>query len=323
MQEERGKEIRYGMKTKISWPGGKRFAFTIFDDTDRTTISNGPPIYQFLEELGFRITKSVWPLKSKGVPKVGGDTCEKPEYLAWIQKLKQQGFEIALHNVTHSTSTREQIIKGIEQFKEYFGSYPKIHTNHTGCYENIYWGAARLSGVNKLLYNFLTCFKNRKKSHGHIKRSELFWGDICEQKIKYVRNFVYPDINTLKLCPHMPYFDKKRPYVNYWFASSEGPDVHSFNKTISEENQDRLEQEGGACIMYTHLGAGFFQNGQLNSRFKQLMEQLSRKNGWFVPVSTLLDYILDVRGHYAISDPERWRLEWSWILGKLIIGGTT
>jgi len=27
----------------VSWPGGAHFAFTVFDDTDHTTIENGPP----------------------------------------------------------------------------------------------------------------------------------------------------------------------------------------------------------------------------------------------------------------------------------------
>ncbi len=311
------------MKAKISWPEGKRFAFTVFDDTDYMTLQNGPPIYQFLFERGFRTTKSVWPLKGTLKPRVGGATCEDPEYYHWVQQLRERGFEIALHNVAYCTSKRDQVAHGIEQFKKYFGEYPKAHVNHTGCHDGIYWGDARLGGVRRLLYNFLTRYRNHLKFQGHVEDSELFWGDICREKIKYVRNFVYPEINTLKVCPYMPYFDNKRPYVNYWFSSSEGPKVDSFNETISERNQDRLEEEGGACIMYTHFGAGFFSNGKINPRFKQLMERLSKKNGWFVPTSTLLDYLLDARGSYSLSNVDRWKLEWKWMLGKLIIGGTT
>lgn len=47
----------------IPWPDGKRFAFTIFDDTDHQTLENVPPVYDFLSDLGLRTTKSVWPLK--------------------------------------------------------------------------------------------------------------------------------------------------------------------------------------------------------------------------------------------------------------------
>jgi len=308
---------------KMLWPEGKKFAFTIFDDTDFTTIHNGQPIYEFLYDMGFRTTKSVWPLKCTQKPFIGGSTCADLRYLSWVQELQKKGFEIALHNVTDHSSIREEIIKGIEQFKKYFASYPNIQVNHSDCQDIIYWGEARVTGMKKLIYSLFTRFRNYHKFQGHVEDSEFFWGDICKEKIKYVRNFVFSDINTLKMCPYMPYFDNNRPYVNNWFASSEGADVHSFTKTISEENQDRLQEEGGACIMYTHLGARFFKDGELNPRFKYLMERLSRKNGWFVPVSTLLDYIISVRGTHNISAFERYKLEIKWFLGKIKIGGNT
>jgi len=61
----------------------------------------------------------------------------------------------------------------------------------------------------------------------------------------------------------MPYHDPERPYVNYWFASSEGEDVEAFNKCIAEQAQDRLEQEGGACIMYTLFAKDFIKKVKL------------------------------------------------------------
>jgi hypothetical protein len=86
----------------------------------------------------------------------------------------------------------------------------------------------------------------------------------------------------------MPYHDPDRPFVRNWFASSEGPSVESFDRTLSEANQERLEIEGGACIMYTHFANGFYDNGCLDSRFVRLMQRLGSRPGWFVPVSTLL-----------------------------------
>jgi len=306
----------------IVWPEGKRFAFTVFDDTDLSTVDNGPPVYRFLYEHGFRTTKSVWPLQGSDTPAVGGATCQDPHYLRWVYELREQGFEIALHNVTYHSSRRADILAGIEEYKRLFGTYPSIHVNHNDCGDSLYWGEARVSGLNRLFYNLLTRFKKRS-FQGHVESSDFFWGDICKQKIKYVRNFVFPHINTLKVCPHIPYFDSHRPYVNYWFASAEGGDVRSFTRTISEQNQDSLEDEGGACIMYTHFGKSFYKHGQLNPRFAELMKRLSRKNGWFVPVSTLLDYLLSVHGHHTISARERHRLETKWLLGKILVGGTS
>jgi hypothetical protein len=305
------------------WPDGRTFAFTIFDDTDWTTMRNGPPIYNFLHELGFRTTKSVWPLEGEAVPAIGGDTCGNPRYLEWVRGLQDQGFEIGLHNVMYHTATRNEVLEGFARFKDYFGHSPATHANHAGCNDSIYWGEDRLTGPNKIIYNFLTRYGNHNLFQGHVKGSNLYWGDLCEKAIKYVRNFTYFDINTLKVCPMMPYFDTARPQVNYWFASSEGAGVDSFNERISEKNQDRLEAEGGLCIMYTHFANGFIKEGRLNSRFVELMTRLSQKNGWFVPVSTILDYLLKIRGSRTISSKERYRLEFKWLLERVRNGGST
>ena len=87
--------------------------------------------------------------------------------------------------------------------------------------------------------------------------------------------------------------------------------------------QDRLEEEGGACIMYTHFGNGFYQDGLLDNNFRRLMERLSQKNGWFVPVSTLLDYLREQRGEKVISPSERLLLECRWLIYKIGVGGTS
>jgi hypothetical protein len=306
----------------IAWPDNKRFAFTIFDDTDYATLQNVRDVYSFLGDLGFRTTKSVWPTKGPEEPICGGDTCEDDAYLKWLVQLKQAGFEIGYHLATYHTSTREQTIAGLDRFAELFGQNPSTMANHSGCRENIYWGSARLSGLNRMLYNSATGFRYSNMFRGHIKNDPLFWGDICRERIKYVRNFVFPEINTLRECPAMPYHDPDRPYVNYWFASSEGARIEPFLRCLTPERQDRLEIEGGACIMYTHLACGFYENGSLHARFTELMTRLSRKNGWFVPVSTLLDYILEKRGPHTITAAERAGLERRWLRHKLRTGRT-
>ena len=301
----------------ISWPEGKKFAFTIFDDTDLTTIENGPPIYDILADLGFRTTKSVWPLQGKHKPFVGGTTCQDADYLAWVKSLQEKGFEIALHNVTFHSSTRQEIQSGFEQFHDYFGAYPGIHVNHADCQDNIYWGKSRLTGFKKWVYSKFYSQHRNRDFFGDVEHSPFFWGDICQQKIKYVRNFVYQDLNTLKACPFIPYHDPHRPYVRYWFASSDGSNGTRFINRIHEANQDRLEQEGGASIIYTHLGMRVTENGAINPRLHKLLERLSKKNGWFVPVTTLLDYILQARGPTILNNRMRNQIELSWVRDQL------
>ena len=305
---------------KIEWPEGKQFAFTMFDDTDYGTVNNLRPVYDFLAHHGFRTTKSVWPLKGSDTPICGGDTCEDKPYLDWVLSLKQAGFEIGYHMATYHTSTREQTKIGLDRFAELFGGPPSAMANHSGCRENIYWGSNRLSGINRPGYNLATRFRYNSRFTGHIEGDPLFWGDLCRDRIRYVRNFVFSDINTLAACPYMPYHDPDRPYVNNWFASSEGPEINSFLNTLSESNQDRLEAEGGACIMYTHFACGFVKDGKLNERFVSLMKRLRAKNGWFVPVSTLLDSLRERNGGHQITPSERSILERRWLKHKFRVG---
>ena len=316
-----------GANSKIRWPDGKDFAFTIFDDTDFSTVENAGPIYQLLTDLGFRTTKSVWPLPGDSLKfdgKFQGSTCDDPEYTEWVTGLQRDGVEIALHSVTYSRSTREQVIQGFDTFSDLFGGDPKSLAQHSGREggESIYWGDKRLSGVNALFYNAITRSRHKGIYQGHVEGDESFWGDISQQRLQYVRNFVFPGINTLKACPQMPYHDPQRPYVNYWFASSEGANKSSFNECINEAAQDALEEEGGACIMYTHFANSFMKDGRIDARFQSLMERLSKKNGWFVPVSELLDFLLTQDGSHTITKRQRSSLERRWLLHKFRVGTT-
>jgi len=307
----------------ISWPEGKRFAFTVFDDTDGATLERLRPVYGFLAECGLRTTKSCWPVA--GDPDRGshpGATCEDPEYRAWVQDLQQQGFEIGWHGATWHGLPRPQIAAALDVFAEIFDRDPYVASNHSESPDSIYWGRDRLSGSRAWIYNVLTAFRNWKCYRGHVEGGEYFWGDLCRDKIKYYRSFVFLDANTLRACPFMPYHDPRRPYVNYWFASSEGGNVERFNRCLSEQNQDRLVEQGGACIMYTHFAQGFAEHGQLHPRFKTLIRRLARLDGWFVPAGTLLDYLVELRGHHEITPAERRTLERKWLWEKLRVGTT-
>lgn len=310
------------MNSTISWPQGKRFAFTVFDDTDAATLHNIEPVYRFLRDEGILTTKSCWAIP--GDPDRGrypGQTCEDPDYAAWLLELQRQGFEIGWHNTTWHGMPRPSILAALDRFESLFGHNPSTGTNHSPG-ESIYWGDARLSGWRVPLYDLMTLYRERGVHLGHVEKSEYFWGDLCRQRIKYYRNFVYRDINTLKACPEMPYYDPLKPYVRAWFASSDGQRLPGFTRCLSEANQDRLEEEGGACIMYTHFACGFAENGRLEPRFASVMKRLAKKNGWFVPVGTLLAHLEQQQGLHEITTQERQRLETRWLLEKVRYGPT-
>jgi hypothetical protein len=308
------------MLQRVKWPDGKKFAFTIFDDPDSQTLEGGREVYSLLRDLGFRTTKGVWPVRGPREPSDHGGTCGEPDYRAWSQALQQEGFEIGFHNATLHTSTREETIAGLDRFREYFGCYPSAMAHHYFCEENIYWGDARVSGLHRFAYNALTRWKNHNRFHGHVKGHPYFWGDVCKQRIKYVRNFAFGNINTLAMCPQMPYHDPDRPYVNHWYACSEGSRVETFVDRITEAHQDRLEEEGGAAIMYTHFGHGYWDGKSLNRRFRELMTRLSKRNGWFIPVTPLLDFLLARSPNRSLSASERSALERRWLMHKVRFG---
>jgi len=169
------------------------------------------------------------------------------------------------------------------------------------------------------LYTIIT-FKRKQSFEGHLKDSKYFWGDIAKNNINYVRNFVFSGINTLKYNPSMPYHDPKKPYVNFWFSSSDGHDVNAFNKLLNKENIQKLEKERGICIVYTHFANNFVKNGEVNSETKKILTYLSKKDGWFIPVSTLLDFLKENRKKENIPKIELKKMEYRWFLEKLIKG---
>jgi hypothetical protein len=61
-------------------------------------------------------------------------------------------------------------------------------------------------------------------------------------------------------------------------------------------------------------------DGTLSPRFVDLMQRLSRKGGWFVPVSVLLDYVRAQQGVTDIEPPQRRQLETRWLWEKLFRG---
>ena len=295
----------------------------MFDDTDQATVENVAGVYSLLADLGFHTTKSCWVASGdRNQGRFPGHTLDDSNYRQWLLDLQSQGFEVGWHARTWHSSDRDQTAAALERFAQVFGHDPAVATNHTGTREAIYWGSQRVTGWRRLLYNLLTQYRNSQISLGSQPGSDYFWGDLCQKKIKYFRNFVFQEINTLDACPFMPYRDPAQPYVNYWFASTNGCDVQTFNRCLSEQEQDRLEAEGGACIMYTHFARGFLNHGKPDPRFQQLMTRLAKKNGWFVPVNTLLDHLLKINGPHLITDAQRKRLERKWLLEKLFVGKT-
>jgi len=288
------------------YPDGKDFAFTIIDDPDYGTFAERSIMYGLLENLGLKTTTCVWVLDNKhgsgvngGKTNSRGITTTDKNYLALLQDLQNKGFEICLHTVGPGNDLRKETQAGYELFKEQFGHYPYINTNHANNLEDIYWGKDRFS--NTIMKYFYVI--NADPFYGHIKESEYFWGDVCQEKTKYVRGWATDKINTLSTNKTMPYHLDDKPYVNWWFGCSDGYDCNKFTRMLSDNNIKKLVMERGTCIAYTHFAYGFIDKDSktVNYNFNNQLSKLARLDGWFVPVSTILDRFLLLRNVELIS----------------------
>ena len=315
-----------GVKTvperhRVRWPGGHRFAFAIFDDTDGTTLENGPPVYDLLTDLGLRTTKSVWPLAPRRAGTTGGATCADPAYASWSQSLQDQGHEIGFHNATDATSRRAETLAALDRFRELFGHDPRCGANHAGNREGIYWGPRRLSGRRAWLYDRLTHGQQRGATEGEDEQSDLFWGDLCRDRVRYWRNFTFGGIDTLAEVPQMPYHDRQRPYVAQWFAATDASNAWSLDTLLSPANVDRLAESGGACIVYTHLGSGYWDGQRVHPGAADGLRRVADRGGWCAPVGEVLDHLASRQPAPAdLDDRQRAQLERRWLRHRVRAG---
>lgn len=268
-------------------PEDKKFIFTIVDDTDDAFTETIKPIYELLYNNGLMITKTVWvyPVRDVGVSK--GDSLQDKEYKEFVLDIKAKGFEIALHNVGSGHYVRDEIVSGLEEFKEIIGDYPHLHVNHSYNPDNIYCGSKRFSFPLNLVVKKM--YSHYNNFFGEIKGSKHFWGDLHKKHIKFSRNYEIDDINTYKKNPYMPYTDKAyQEFCNYWYSSTFASNQWMFKKMVNKKSIDKLEKEGGVCILYTHLGY-FFKNGKIDEHFKETIEYLgSKKSGLYAPVTEVM-----------------------------------
>lgn len=286
-------------------PVGKLCAVTFVDDTDFSTRENTEPVYDLLADHGFWGTKTVWPLRASrnsafrrdlesAVPSCDtGSTLEDSDYTDFVKKLRDLGFEIALHGVAAGNSTRQEVLFGMGHFRATLGESPSMNVFHQANIENLYCGVHKL---DSLLLRSIERVLDRSEYEGHREGSVSFWGDIVRDTFRYVRLpfHTIDEINTLRVNPSMPFEDPRRPYVRRWFASSDGSDVLRFNRLLSEKNVRRLARQRGVCIIYTHFASRFARRGpggyELDADFVRTVERVTGTPGcWFGTASSVLD----------------------------------
>lgn len=301
----------------MAFPGGRRFAFSILDDTDDSTLQNVRPVYDRLRGYGFRITKTAWPFDSPGSRLFfAADTLENKPYRDFVHELVGAGFELAFHGASMESSRRPRTIEALEFMRAEFGRYPRLACNHGHNRENIYWGSKRFATAALRMAS--VAFRREPLHHyaGDVPDSEYFWGDLCRTHVRYLRNFTFRQLDMLAVNPEMPYALPGTPYVNGWFSTTDAPDAGAFNRVVTIRALERLERDGGVCIVSTHLGKGFSRDGRLDPGVDATLRYLAQRPGWFVPVSEILDHLV-TRGDRVLSARGIARLELRFITEKL------
>jgi len=106
--------------------------------------------------------------------------------------------------------------------------------------------------------------------------------------------------------------------VNQWFAGSDARDGFVFNRNVTKSTVDKLVAERGGCLLYTHFGKDFYENGKLNPQFVKTIEYIASRNGWFVPVATLLDFLASEQPRpHLLTCGERSALENKWLVNQM------
>jgi hypothetical protein len=252
---------------------------------------------------------------------------EDARYAEWVKSISCDGFEIASHGASCESNEREKSIRGAEKFAQVVGTMPSLHLNHSLNRDNLYWGVDRFN--SHVIRIALLCTRGRSRTsfEGHLTRSRFFWGDLCQKYIRYCRNMTFSDtINILTVNPTIPYWDERRPFVRRWYSSSDAGTPHRLANLLSHANLERLQEERGVCILYTHFGLGFTEGGKVIPPVEAALRRVASLPGRFLPATELLDELSGVGPDAqapSLPEAERRRMERKWLVQKLLSGGTS
>lgn len=304
----------------MTFPSNRAFAFTILDDTDDATVENVKPVYDLLYELGFLTTKTAWPLDCPEGSTLffAGATLQDPDYRAFVAELVARGFELASHGATMEPSRRERTVAGLRFLSEEMGVTPTLHCNHAQNLENVYWGAERYRTLAlRLPLRMMERLRRRPRYTGHVVGSPYFWGDLCRSQFRFVRNFAFATLNSGAVAPHGPYRLSSTPWVNYWFNTGDAPNAAAFKRLVTRRAVDKLRADRGVSIVSTHLGKGFARGGRVDAEIEDTLRYIASLDGWYVPVSRVLEHLLARTAGRTLAPWTRWRLELSHVVDRV------
>lgn len=275
---------------KVVWlPDFYDAGIAITDDPDNGTFEQFKTMYDVLASLHLPTTRAMWlfePAESTGTPQLPisfyASLLTDAICLDYCKKLHASGFEICLHGASSGNNDRTHMLAAIQFIEQEIGKL-SVHICHSKNAENLYWDSkcthSRIVSFLLRCYSKNTCF-------GEVEGSRYFWGDICREKINYIRFYRTRQVNTLAFNPSMPYHESYKPYVNYWFSATKG----YLPKLYTQENLDELCKANGASIAYQYMHKYVNRDGVIDAGVLETLERIANdKRIYFRPASVLLD----------------------------------
>ena len=242
-------------RAELRWPPHPyRAGFTITDDTDASRLPTVRAVYDVLAAHRVRVTRTVWafaPEEPCGIPPLParmqrGVTLEDAAYLRYCEQLGEQGFEIALHGASAGNNRRARTERAFARLDRHF---PRSWTYicHAKNAENPYWQEKTVArGPLRVPSRW---FGRAHACSGEDPASPYFWGDLCRERVRYIRLFRTREPDVLAANPSMPYFEREKPYVRGWFSACK----RSFARVTELDVLAALERDWGLCVLYQYL----------------------------------------------------------------------
>jgi len=288
------------------YPNGHPFAFTLVHDADGAYSQRLSPLFDVFDDIGVKITATafvfwaewadnghIWSKWRKTESK--DDEFFAPECVPLVDeierefymRLAERGHEIGMHTPSETSSTRQDIVRAFEFFKQVFGHYPTVYVEHSASEKK---DAQRSEGSAPESVYYNTDLLN---SYAPWVWLDDHWG------VPHKSHPRFYDIRAVNGSP----FNKQATElygINKAFHRAgkwgEG-DGDGFLAWYSEENIDSLEKNRGLALVYTHLDKKWLDRGtrKMRGAIKDRLRYLASKNGWFVPAGTILDRLRAVQ----------------------------
>jgi hypothetical protein len=93
--------------------------------------------------------------------------------------------------------------------------------------------------------------------------------------------------------------------------------VSEFLTMFSIDRIDHLREDGGVCILSTHLGKGYVRNGVVDPAVSKLLEYIAAQPAWLAPTGEILRHLESRRPEKERNRLSLLRLEGSHVADRV------